>query len=76
MIIKVWVLFSLGEFYTDSEDIKNTRLLKKVEEISQNMSYSNNLSKDKLIQELLTHQAELEIQNGSTFYFTIPKISN
>ncbi len=48
----------------DSEDLKDNKLRKKAEEISQNKVYPiDNFSKDELIEELRIHQIELEMQN-------------
>ena len=63
-IIIILLFLSLGEFYTDSEDIKKKLMRSKAEEKAKNKSSSaNNQSKDDLIHELLTHEIELEMQN-------------
>ena len=48
----------------NSENLRNNKLRKKAEEIIRNKEYPiDNSSHDELIQELHTHQVELEIQN-------------
>lgn len=54
----------MGEFYTDSDDLKNSKLRQKAENIAQKNDYpATDLSKDELIEELRVHQIELEPQN-------------